>query len=186
MLQKFDHKFWTTGAPRTYNHRCRVVHASGAFMWIPQKLRQMLSHRARSTQYLAEIAAGSENQQHLINDKLTEVVAALTDISTVLRARLDAVVVGSDEQQKLLNDKLIEAIGAVTDVSKVLRTKLDAGVAGSNQQERLLNDKVSVTVAQLSDLTNALRTRLDAVVAGVDNQTRLLNGKLDAIINMKK
>jgi hypothetical protein len=93
-------------------------------MWIPQKLRQILGDSAKSTQYLAEIAAGSDNQQRLINDKLIEVIVALRELSNVLGPKLDAVVAGSNNQQRLLN------------------AKLDAVIAGLNDQTRLLNDKL--------------------------------------------
>jgi len=89
----------------------------------------MLADRAKSTQLLAEIAAGSDNQQRLLNDKLTEAIVALNDVSNVLRSRLDAVVAGSNNQQK----------------------QLEALIAGLNNQTRLLNEKLD------SDITNSAR-----------------------------
>ena len=93
-------------------------------MWIPRKLRQMLAHRAKSTQLLAEIAAGSDNQQRLLNDKLTEVIVALNDVSKVLHSRLDAMVAGSNNQQK----------------------QLESIIASLNSQTRLLSEKLNIAV----------------------------------------
>jgi hypothetical protein len=93
-------------------------------MWIPRKLRQMLAHRTRSTQLLAEIAAGSDNEQRLLNDKLTEVIVALNDVSNVLHSRLDAMVAGNNNQQK----------------------QLEAIIASLNSQTRLLSEKLDIAV----------------------------------------
>jgi hypothetical protein len=87
-------------------------------MWVPQKLRQMIGLQIRSTQYLAEIAAGSDNQQRIINDKLNELIGVLSDISDVQRTRLDALVAGSDHQQKLINAKLDAVIAMLDNQSK--------------------------------------------------------------------
>jgi len=65
----------------------------------------MMGLRVRSTQFLAEITAGSDNQQRIINEKLNEIISVLADISEVLHSRLDALVAGCDHQQKLLNAK---------------------------------------------------------------------------------
>src|SRR5882762_3957143 len=107
-------------------------------MGIVQKLKEMLSQRARSTQYLAEIAAGSDNEQRLINEKLTETVVVLTEISNLLRSKLDAVIAGSNQQQKLLNDKLSATIAQLNDVSNVMRTRLDAVVGALDNQTKVV------------------------------------------------
>jgi hypothetical protein len=108
-------------------------------MWIPRKLRQMLAHPARATQLLAEIAAGSDNQQRLLNDKLTEVIVALNDISNVLRSRLDAMVVGSNNQQKQLE----AIIAALNNQTRLLSEKLDIAVTNSAPQSQLVGDKLN-------------------------------------------
>ena len=100
-------------------------------MWIPQTLRQVLGLQARSTQYLAEIAEGTDNQQRLTNDKLTEAIVALNDVSNVLRSKLDAVIAGSDHQQQLLNDKLDAVIAGLNNQTRVLNEKLDAVIKSS-------------------------------------------------------
>jgi hypothetical protein len=111
-------------------------------MWIVQKLREMLSHQARSTQYLAEIAAGNANQQRLTNEKLTEAIASLKDITNVLRAKLDALIAGSNEQQRLLNDRLNTTIAQLDGMSNLLRTRLDAVAGDLERQTRLVNQKL--------------------------------------------
>ena len=81
----------------------------------------MIGLQFRSTQYLSEIAAGSDSQQRVINDKLNEIIGVLTDISDVLRTRLDALVAGSDHQQKLINAKLDAVIARLDNQSKAAR-----------------------------------------------------------------
>src|SRR5271170_2596984 len=56
-------------------------------MWIPDKLKQIIDRQRKSTQFLAEIAAGMDNQQRLLNDKLTEAIVALNDITNELRSK---------------------------------------------------------------------------------------------------
>jgi hypothetical protein len=53
-------------------------------MGIIQKVKQAFVHQAHSTQYLAEIAAGSDNQQQLLNEKLSE--ALVRTISMIAAA----------------------------------------------------------------------------------------------------
>jgi hypothetical protein len=96
-------------------------------MW--QKLKQVLGHGAKSTQLLAEIRAGSDNQQRLINDKLGETIGALMDVSNVLRNRLDAVIAGIENNSSMVNNKL------------------DALIAGLNNQSRILNEKLDTLIA---------------------------------------
>jgi hypothetical protein len=98
-------------------------------MGITEKLKEMLSHRARSTQYLAEIAAGGNNQQRLINDKLIEVIVTLRDLSNALSSKLDALVAGSNNQQRLLNVKLEAVIAGLNDQTRQINEKLDAIIA---------------------------------------------------------
>lgn len=81
--------------------------------------------QVRSTQYLAEIAAGSDNQQRVINDKLNEIIGVLADISDVLHSRLDALVGGCDHQQKLLNVKLDAVIARLDNQNKLLDRELN-------------------------------------------------------------
>src|SRR5947209_4971801 len=133
-------------------------------MRIIQKLKHAFGQQARSAQYLAEIVAGIDNEQRLLNDKLTQAIVALTDISNVLRSKLDAVVAGSKHEQRLLNDRLGTTIAQLNDVANVLRSKLDGVLKGLDDNARLCNSK------------------FDAVIAGLNNQTRLLNDKLDALI----
>ena len=102
--------------------------------------------QAKSTQYLAEIAAGTDNQQRLLNDKLTEAIVALNDMSNVFRSKLDAVVAGSNNQQNLLNEKLSTTIALMNDQTNVLRAKLDAVIAGVDNQSRLLNEKLDALI----------------------------------------
>jgi hypothetical protein len=90
-------------------------------MWLPQRLKRMFGHQAQSTQYLAELVVGADNQQRLLNDKLTEAIVALTDVSNVLRSRLDAIVAGSGQQQKLLNEKMSTLIGVMDSTTNLLR-----------------------------------------------------------------
>jgi hypothetical protein len=138
--------------------------ASGAFMRILQHLRWVLTERARSTQLLAEIRAGSENQQRLLNDKLSEAILALNDISNVLHSKLKVVAEGSDNQQKLLDEKLGRTIDLLSNVTNMLKSRLDAVVGGLDNNSKLLNNK------------------LDAVIAGLNSQTRIINEKLEALI----
>src|SRR5262249_10964346 len=102
---------------------------SGVLMWIPQKLRQALGHGAESKQLLAEIRAGSKNQQRLINDKLGETVRALNDVTNVLRTKLDAVIAGLDNNSRLMNDKLDVWTAGLSNQTRVLNEKLDAIIA---------------------------------------------------------
>src|SRR5437588_624197 len=122
-------------------------------MWMPQKLRQVLAERAKSSQYLAEIVAGTDNQQRLLNDKLTETIVVLTDLSNVLRSQLAAVVEGSRRQQKLLDEKMTVMIGVLNDTNNLLRSRLDGVVQGLDMNAQLLN-----------------------------SQSRMLDEKLDALI----
>jgi hypothetical protein len=146
-----------------------------------QKLKQAFGQSARGTQHLAEIAAAMDNQQRVLNDKLTEVVVALTDMSQTLGSKLDAVVAGSGHEQALLNDKLSETVTALTDVSQTLGSKLDAVVAGSGHEQALLNDKLSEAVTALTSVYDVLNSKLDAVVAGSKHEQKLLNEKLGMV-----
>ena len=133
-------------------------------MALIQKLKQVFVQQARSTQYLAELAEGSDNEQRLLNDKLTQVIGALTDMSDVLGSKLDAVIAGSKHEQRLLNERLGATIAQLNDMSNVLRSKLDGAVGG------------------LDDHAKLSQSKFDALIAGLNNQTRLLNEKLDILI----
>jgi hypothetical protein len=88
-------------------------------MWIPQKLKRIFDHQARMTQYLAEIAAGTDNQQRLINDKLIEAIGALTEMSKVLHSKLDTVVGRLDHNAELLNNKLDAVIAGLSNQARL-------------------------------------------------------------------
>jgi hypothetical protein len=98
-------------------------------MWISQKLRQVFGQAAKSTQLLAEIRAGSDNQQRLINDKLDETIGALTDVSKVLRTKLDAVIAGLDNNNRIMNSKLDAVITGLSNQTRLINEKLDALIA---------------------------------------------------------
>src|SRR5262245_66518800 len=98
-------------------------------MSIIKKLKQVFVQQARSTQHLAEIAAGSDNQQRLLNDKLTQAIVALADLSDLLRSKLDAVVAGREHEERLLNDKLGMTVGQVSEMTDVLQSKIGGGGA---------------------------------------------------------
>jgi hypothetical protein len=133
-------------------------------MGILPKLKSHIVQLLRSPQYLAAIAAGSDNEQRLLNDKLMQAIAILTDMSNVLRSKLDALVAGSKHEQRLLNERLGATIAQLNDMTNVLRSKLDGVVKGLDDHAKLSNGK------------------FDALITGLNNQTRLLNEKLDILI----
>ena len=133
-------------------------------MGIIQKLKSVFVQQALSTQYLAEIAAGSDNEQRLLNEKLTQAVDTLSDMSNLLRSKLDAVVAGSKHEQRLLNERLGATVTQLNDMTNLLRSKLDGVVKSLDDHAKLSNSK------------------FDALIAGLNNQTRLLNEKLDILI----
>jgi hypothetical protein len=65
-------------------------------MGIMGKLKRRLTANRRTPQYLAELVAGSDNQQRLFNDKIIEVIACLANMTNVMQTRLDAVIAGSE------------------------------------------------------------------------------------------
>src|SRR5262245_52126475 len=135
-------------------------------MWIPEIFRRLSADWNRSSHALAQIAAGTDNQQKLINDKLTEAIVALTHMSDALRTRLDSVVAGIDQEQRLLNEKLSKVIEQLADQTGVIEPRLSAIIQGLDNNSQLLNNK------------------LNAIIAGTGNQTRVLNEKLDALIHL--
>jgi hypothetical protein len=96
----------------------------------------MLGQVAKSTQLLAEIRAGSDNQQRLINDKLGETIFALKDMTDMLRVKLDAIASGLERDNKLLSMKLDNAIGGLNNQTRLLNEKLDSFIAKSHDARR--------------------------------------------------
>src|SRR6516164_8861454 len=107
-------------------------------MGIIKKLKSVFAQQARSVQYLAETAAGSDNEQGLLRNK------------------------------RLLNDRLTQAVDALTAELNLMEAKLNAIVTGSKDELRLSNKRVGAIIALLNDLTNVLRSRVDGVIKGVD------------------
>jgi predicted O-methyltransferase YrrM len=115
-----------------------------------------------------EIVAGISNQSTVLNDRLKEILAGMANQSGLLNERLKQVVEGTANQSGLLND---------------LNERLKQVVEGTANQSSLLNDKLQKLIADTADQTRLLNDKLATLIEGTTSQSHLLDDKLTAMID---
>jgi predicted O-methyltransferase YrrM len=118
-----------------------------------------LGRRRHGEGLLRAITEGIDNQQRILDDKLSAIVA------------------GIDDQQRILNDKL----GAIDSQQRILHDKLSEIAEGTDNQQRILNDKLGAIAEGIDSQQRILRDKLSAIAEGTDNQQRILNDRLGVI-----
>jgi predicted O-methyltransferase YrrM len=82
--------------------------------------------------------------------RVVEVVKRMARNSDKVAARSDEIVAGISNQSSLLNDKLIELIEGMANQSRLLNVKLEQLVEGTLNQSRVLNDKMTAIIDRQS------------------------------------